>query len=226
VIGGHRYLVDMYRPAAFDVAELDVMLDMVDEASFGHLVTFGPDGFASTGLPFVVDRDGGPCGRLRGHLARANPHWRTIDDAPTLVIVPLADGYVSPAWYPSKTEHGRVVPTWNYELVHVHGTVRVHDDPEWVRTLVTDLTDRHESARSGPPEPWRVTDAPADNNDGQLRAIVGVEVEISSIEAKRKLSQNRPEGDHTGVATALAGSDRPGDHEVADAMRRNRSAAL
>ena len=115
-----------------------------------------------------------------------------------------------------------MVPTWNYELVHVHGTVRVHDDPEWVRTLVSDLTDRHESDRSGPPEPWQVTDAPASYIDGQLRAIVGVEVEISSIEAKRKLSQNRPEGDRAGVEVALTASDRAGDHDVAAAMRRLR----
>jgi transcriptional regulator len=212
----------MYRPAAFDVAELDVMLDMVDEAAFGHLVTVGPNGFASTALPFLVDRKSGSRGRLRGHLARANPHWRTIDGASTLVIVPLADGYVSPSWYPSKAEHGRVVPTWNYELVHVHGTARIRDDRTWVRQVVTDLTDRHESARSAPPPRWEVTDAPPDFIDAQLRAIVGVEVEISAVEAKRKLSQNRPEGDRAGVETALARSDRPGDHGVADAMRRNR----
>jgi transcriptional regulator len=212
----------MYRPAAFDVEELDVMLAMVDQAALGHLVTTGPDGFASTSLPFLVDRDAGPSGHLRGHVARANPHWRTIDGAATLVIFAVADCYVSPSWYPSKIEHGKVVPTWNYELVHVHGTVRVHDDPEWVGALVSDLTDRHESARSVPPARWKVTDAPVRYIDGQLRAIVGVEVEISSIEAKRKLSQNRPEGDRTGVETALAGSDRPGDHDVAAAMRRLR----
>jgi transcriptional regulator len=218
----HRYLVGMYRPAAFDIDDLDEMLDMVELAALGHLVTTTSDGLASTSLPFLVDRLGGPNRHLRGHVARANPHWRTIDGASTLVIFPLADGYVSPSWYPSKADHGKVVPTWNYELVHVHGTVRVHDDAEWVRTLVTDLTDRHESARSGSPEPWQVTDAPADYIDGQLRAIVGIEVEISSIEAKRKLSQNRPEGDRTGVETALAASDRPRDHGVAAAMRRLR----
>jgi transcriptional regulator len=212
----------MYRPAAFDVEDLDQMLAMVDQAAFGHLVTTGPVGLASTSLPFLVDRDAGGSGRLRGHVARANPHWRTIHGAATLVIFPLADTYVSPSWYRSKGEHGKVVPTWNYELVHVHGTVRVHDDPEWLRALVTDLTDRHESARSGPPAPWQVTDAPPTYIDGQLRAIVGVEVEISSIEAKRKLSQNRPEGDRAGVEAALTGSDRAGDHDVAEAMRRLR----
>ncbi len=198
------------------------MLDMVDDAAFGHLVTTGPDGFASTSLPFLVDRDAGVSGRLRGHVARANPHWRTIDGAATLVIFPLTDSYVSPSWYPSKAEHGKVVPTWNYELVHVHGTVHVHDDPEWVRVLVADLTQRHESARSGPNPPWQVTDAPSDYIAGQLRAIVGIEVEISSIEAKRKLSQNRPEADRSGVEAALAGSDRPADLDVATAMRRLR----
>jgi transcriptional regulator len=212
----------MYRPAAFDVEDVHEMLDMVDQAAFGHLVTTGPHASASTSLPFLVDRSAGASGRLRGHVARANPEWRTIDGASTLVIFALADTYVSPSWYPSKAEHGKVVPTWNYELVHVHGTVRVHDDPEWVRTLVSELTNRHESDRSGPPEPWQVTDAPASYIDGQLRAIVGVEVEISSIEAKRKLSQNRPEGDRVGVEVALTASDRAGDHDVAAAMRRLR----
>ena len=111
------------------------------------------------------------------------------------------DAYVSPSWYATKAEHGKVVPTWNYSVVHLRGSIVVHDDPEWVRALVTRLTDRHESARD---EPWAVTDAPADYIDKNLRPIIGVEVVVSSVEAKAKLSQNRSEADRAGVAAGLA----------------------
>jgi transcriptional regulator len=214
----------MYRPAAFDVADRGELFDLIERAAFGHLVTMGPSGFDATGLPFMVDRDAGPTGRLRGHVARANAHWRAIDGAPALVLFRLTDGYVSPSWYPSKGEHGKVVPTWNYEVVHVHGTVRIHDDPEWLRELVNDLTDQHEAARSIE-SPWAVTDAPSDFIDKQLRAIVGIEVQVESIEGKRKLSQNRSEADRLGAATALASSPRRRDQAVAEAMGRLPDAA-
>ena len=135
------------------------------------------------------------------------------------MLFPITDGYVSPSSYPSKAEHGKVVPTWNYEVVHVHGAVQIHDDPEWLREVVVDLTDRHEAARSVEP-PWAVTDAPGDFIDRQLRAIVGIEVQIESIEGKRKLSQNRSEADRLGAAAALASSPRLGDQAVAEAMGR------
>ncbi len=189
----------MYRPAAFDVADRDELFDLIERAAFGHLVTMGQGGFDATGLPFLVDRRAGPAGRLRGHVARANTQWRSIDGVTALVLFPITDGYVSPSSYPSKAEHGKVVPTWNYEVVHVHGAVQIHDDPEWLREVVVDLTDRHEAARSVEP-PWAVTDAPADFIDRQLRAIVGIEVQIESIEGKRKLSQNRSEADRLGAA--------------------------
>lgn len=209
----------MYRPAAFDVADRDELFDLIERAAFGHLVTMGKSGFDVTGLPFMVDRDAGPTGRLRGHFARANMQWQAIDGVSALVLFPLADGYVSPSSYPSKAEHGKVVPTWNYEVVHVHGTVQIRDDPEWLRTVVTDLTDQHEAARSVE-SPWAVTDAPGDFIDKQLLAIVGIEVQIDSIEGKRKLSQNRSEADRRGAAAALASSPRPRDQAVAEAMGR------
>ena len=214
MIRAHGYLADMYRPAAFDVADRDDLYDMVEREAFGHLVTVGPHGLDSTGLPFLLDRERG---QLRGHLARANPHWRSLDASPTLVIFAPSDAFVSPSWYPSKHEHGRVVPTWNYEVVHVHGTVRVHDDIEWTRTMVSDITDRHESARS-PEVPWAVSDAPRQFIDAQLRAIVGISVEITSIEGKRKLSQNRSADDRDGVVEGLRRSERDGDRAVAAAM--------
>jgi transcriptional regulator len=209
----------MYRPAAFDVADRDELFDLIELAAFGHLVTMAQGGFDATGLPFVVDRDSGPAGRLRGHVARANTQWRSIDGVAALVLFPITDGYVSPSTYPSKAEHGKVVPTWNYEVVHVHGRVQIHDDHEWLRAIVTDLTDRHEAARSVE-SPWAVTDAPGDFIDKQLKAIVGIEVQIESVEGKRKLSQNRSEADRVGAAAALAGSPSLGDQAVAEAMAR------
>ena len=209
----------MYRPAAFDVADRDELFDLIERAAFGHLVTMGPSGFDATGLPFMLDRDAGPTGRLRGHFARANTQWQAIDGVTALVLFPLTDGYVSPSSYPSKAEHGKVVPTWNYEVVHVHGTVQIHDDREWLRAIVTDLTDQHEAHRSLESR-WAVTDAPGDFFDKQLRAIVGIEVRIDSIVGKRKLSQNRSEADRSGAAGALASSPRFGDRAVAEAMAR------
>lgn len=207
----------MYRPAAFDVADRDELFDLIEHAAFGHLVTMGPSGFDATGLPFMVDRDVGPSGRLRGHVARANSQWRTIDGAPALVLLPLTDAYVSPSSYPSKAEHGKVVPTWNYEVVHVHGTVQIRDDHEWLRELVTDLTDQHEAHRSVESR-WAVTDAPNDFIGKQLQAIVGIEVQIESIDGKRKLSQNRSEADRLGAAAALGSSPLRRDQAVAEAM--------
>ncbi len=171
-------------------------------ARFVQLVSHDHDGgFAATGLPMLVDADGQ---HLVGHLARANPQWRSLDGAPALVIAPLSDGYVSPDWYPSKHEgDGRVVPTWNYEAVHVHGTARIHHDESWLRELVSRLTDTHEAARSDGGEPWAVTDAPADFVDRMLGGIVGVTVAIDRIEAKRKLSGNRSEADRRGVLDGL-----------------------
>ncbi|HYN31879.1 MAG TPA: FMN-binding negative transcriptional regulator [Ilumatobacteraceae bacterium] len=209
----------MYRPAAFDVADRDELFDLIERAAFGHLVTIGPSGFDATGLPFMVDRDAGPSGRLTGHVARANSQWRDIAGASALVLFPLTDAYVSPSSYPTKAEHGKVVPTWNYEVVHVHGTVRIHEDPDSLRELVTGLTDQHEAARSVE-SPWAVADAPGDFIDKQLRAIVGIEVQIESIEGKRKLSQNRSEADRLGAAAALASSPRRRDQAVAEAMGR------
>jgi transcriptional regulator len=174
-----------------------------------QLVTVGEDGAPdATLLPVLWEGD-----RLVGHLARANAHWRRIvDGSPALAVVTGADTYVSPSWYASKAEHGRVVPTWNYTVVHLRGPVTVHDDPAWVRGFVTRLTDRHEQGRA---EPWAVTDAPADYVEKNLRPIVGVELAVASVEAKAKLSQNRSEADRAGVAAGLAADGRDADGLVA-----------
>ena len=134
----------MYRPTAFAEDDLDVVLDMIDQASLAHLVVHTPDGFESSPLPILAEvRDG--VVQLRGHLARPNPLWR-LAPCDALVIVALSDAYISPSWYPSKAVNGKVVPTWNYEVVHAHGTLVAHDDVEWLERLVRDLTERHERA--------------------------------------------------------------------------------
>ena len=152
-------------------------------------------------------------GLLRGHVARNNPQWREPVTGPALVIMRGPDGYISPNWYASKAEHGRVVPTWNYLTAHITGEFVVHDDVAWVEQMVRDLTEVHER-RFDPP--WQVDDAPPKYIAGQLRAIVGIEVRITAIEAKFKLSQNRPAADIDGVIAGL------GDTELAAEMRAAR----
>ena len=182
----------------FNVMDADDVRPFVEAVATAQLVTVGDDGVPdATFLPVLWEGD-----RLVGHLARANAHWRRIvDGSPALAIVTGRDTYVSPSWYAAKAEHGKVVPTWNYSVVHLRGRIVVHDDPAWVRALVTRLTDRHESSRD---EPWAVTDAPSDYIEKNLRPIVGVELVVESVEAKAKLSQNRSDEDRTGVARGLA----------------------
>ena len=190
----------------FNVMDADDVRPFVEAVATAQLVTVGDDGVPdATFLPVLWEGD-----RLVGHLARANAHWRRIvDGSAALAVVTGSDSYVSPSWYATKAEHGKVVPTWNYSVVHLRGRIVVHDDAGWVRSLVTRLTDRHESSRD---EPWAVTDAPADYVDKNLRPIVGVEVVVESVEAKAKLSQNRSDEDRAGVARGLAadGTDPAG----------------
>lgn len=195
-------------PSADDVTRL--LLD----TRAGDLVTAGDDGLTVSMVPFLYDPSDGPHGSLLGHLARPNAQWRSGDGREALVLLHGPDGYVSPAWYAAKREHGRVVPTWNYVLVAVHGTLRAHDDADWTRDVVERLTRAHEDGRA---DPWAVSDAPEPYIAGQLRAIVGIEVEIERIEAKWKLSQNRSAADVAGVIAGLeAGTD--GDRALSAAM--------
>jgi transcriptional regulator len=193
----------------FNLMDPDDVRPFVHAVGTAQLVTVGDDGTPdATFLPVLWEDD-----RLVGHLARANTHWRRIvDGSPALAIVTGPDAYVSPSWYATKAEHGKVVPTWNYSVVHLRGAVTVHDDPEWVRGLVTRLTDRHEQPRA---EPWAVTDAPADYVDKNLRPIVGVELVVGSVEAKAKLSQNRSDEDRAGVVAGLVADGRDPDALVA-----------
>lgn len=184
----------MYLPHFNAIDDPVAAAEFVRRVATGTWITPGPDGVIdATLLPILWDGEH----RLVAHLARANEQWRRISDGVDgLVVVQGPDAYVSPAWYASKAEHGRVVPTWNYSVVHLRGAVTVHDDPDWVRRVVTDLTDHHEAGRE---HPWQVTDAPQRFVDGQLRAIVGVEMTVRSVEAKAKWSQNRAEADREGV---------------------------
>ena len=193
----------------FNVMDADDVRPFVAAVATAQLVTVGADGAPdATFLPVLWEGD-----RLVGHVARANAHWRRmVEDSPALAVVTGPDTYVSPGWYATKAEHGRVVPTWNYSVVHLRGRLRVHDDPEWVRALVTRLTDRHEQSRE---EPWQVTDAPEDYVTKNLRPIVGVEIVVERVEAKAKLSQNRSEEDRAGVAAGLVADGRDPDGLVA-----------
>jgi transcriptional regulator len=195
------YIPDHFRPTDDDVAELLANIGAAD------LITATADGLLATMLPLIHEapgssRDAGAHGRLMGHLARNNRQWKEAAVGDAMVIVRGPDAYISPAWYAAKREHGRVVPTWNYVTAHVHGRLVIHDDRAWVETNVRALTARHEATRQ---EPWSVDDAPLPYIEGQLRAIVGIEVVINRVEAKFKLSQNRSVEDVDG---AIAGLER------------------
>jgi len=204
----------MYLPDAFTVSEPVEIDRLLSQARLFSLVTHGSQGLFASPLPMIHAPESG---LLKGHLARANPHRERADQGDqALLIAQVSDAYVSPSWYASKAEYGRVVPTWNYEAVHIHGRLRWVDDPAWLLELVTALTDRFEAGRAAP---WSVDDAPEAYVRRQLMGIVGVEVRIERIEAKRKLSQNRSEPDRQGVAAGLAASADPLDRQVAEAMR-------
>lgn len=187
----------MYVPHFNAVDDVDELRRMVSTIATAQLITVDADGYpAATLLPVLWGEH-----TVIAHMARANEHWRTIAaGSPALLVCTGADAYVSPNWYATKAEHGRVVPTWNYSAVHLRGRVTVHDDAEWVRAAVTALTEAHERHRAAP---WAVTDAPANYIEGQLRAIVGIELAVEQVVGKAKLSQNRSEADQRGVVTGL-----------------------
>ena len=191
----------MYLPKHFEETRVDLLHGLIHAHPLGTLITLTPGGLDANHLPFEIDPAPAPFGTLRGHVARANPVWREFSrDVEALVVFQGPSTYVSPAWYETKQETGKVVPTWNYAVVHAHGILRVIDDPAWLRDFVTTLTDRHEAGR---PEPWRVTDAPAEYVESMLRAIVGLELAVTRLVGKWKVSQNRPEADRLGVVAGL-----------------------
>jgi transcriptional regulator len=191
----------------------DAVQELLASHGAADLITMTPDGLVATMLPFSYDRSRNV---LLGHVARNNDPWQREVIGDALVIMRGPNAYVSPTWYASKQEHGRVVPTWNYVTAHVYGELTVHDDAAWVEDVVRRLSDLHELGRA---HPWSVDDAPEKYVQGQLRAIVGVELAIHRIEAKFKLSQNRPDADIDGVIDGLRAD---GDDRSADAVARHR----
>jgi transcriptional regulator len=197
----------MYIPAHFAIDDVATR-ELLAKHGAADLITLTADGLLATMLPFAYLPESGEQGALYGHVARNNDQWRKPAIGESLALVRGPDAYVSPAWYASKAENGRVVPTWNYLTAHVYGQLIVHDDPGWVEDVVRRLTAKHETARlTSPRQPpaWSVDDAPRAFIEGQLRAIVGLELQITRIEAKAKLSQNRPVGDIAGIEAGLAG---------------------
>jgi transcriptional regulator len=193
----------MYRPAHFAQDDPDELARLMREHPLAMLVHGAGDALTADHLPLEYD----PTRRvLRGHVARANPVWRQAHERAVLVVFRGVEAYVSPSWYPSKAETHKVVPTWNYAVVHAHGTLRAVNDAPWLHALVSRLTDRHEASRT---PPWAVADAPADYLQQMLRAIVGVEIAVDRLEGKFKLSQNRSAADRAGVAAGL------GEHPMA-----------
>jgi transcriptional regulator len=192
----------MYQPAHFKEDSVETLHALITEFPLGALVTHAAGELTADHIPFEIDPAPAPFGTLRAHVARANPVWQHAAGQPVMVLFRSANGYISPGWYPSKQAHGKVVPTWNYAVVHAHGTLQVHEDAEWLHALVSRLTAHHERSQD---RPWHVTDAPTDYIDNMLTAIVGIEIPITRIEGKWKMSQNRSASDRGGVIAGLQG---------------------
>jgi transcriptional regulator len=205
----------MYTPAHFAVTDPEALRRIILGHPLGMLVHTGPDGLDADHIPFEFKPAVGPLGTLSAHVARANPLWqRCPTGTEVMVIFRGAAAYISPGWYPSKHEAHRQVPTWNYEVVHAHGRITVHDDVRYVRGLLARLTRHHEASE---PRPWKMGDSSPEFIDDLLTKVVGIEVEITRLTGKAKLSQNKELRDRLGAADTLA---ERGSDELADAMRR------
>jgi transcriptional regulator len=204
---------DMYLPEHFRQGELKQMHALIRAHPFGILVSAGSEGLYATHLPTVL-KDDGRYGLIECHLARANPHWKDLAAGiEALMIFQGIEGYITPTWYPSKAEHGKVVPTWNYSVVHAHGRPEVMQDKHWLRSHVTELTAQQEHGRA---TPWAVSDAPESFIEIMLRGIIGLRIVIERIEGKWKMSQNREAKDREGVAKGLLARGARGDLQMAD----------
>ena len=195
----------MYQPAHHREDRLEVQHDLIDSHPFGLLISSGPEGLLANALPFLLQRESGPLGTLQVHMARANGQWHDLDGQKVLIVFQGPHAYVSPTFYATKRETGKVVPTWNYAMVQARGVARLHTDPAWLQAQIEALTSRHEANRA---PSWAVSDAPQAYIESQLRGIVGMEIQIETIEGKWKVSQNRPEADRRGVVEGLA-QDEP-----------------
>lgn len=197
----------MYIPTSFRESKLEKLHDLIVMHPLGLLVTHSDNGLEASPVPFMLYADEGDQGVLRAHMAKANSHWTSLAKAiECLVVFQGPSGYVTPSWYPSKAVTHKVVPTWNYATVHVRGTASVTEDAEWLRRQLEDLTKHHEGAR---PQPWSVSDAPAGFITDQVKAIVGIEIPISHVEGKWKMSQNKNDADREGVVSGLSSDTDP-----------------
>ena len=210
----------MYQPAHFVEQDPDTLLALMKAHPLATLIRCGAELVADV-LPLDVERVGDGW-RVTAHVARSNPLWREADGQPVLLVFQGPQAYVSPSWYASKAEHHKVVPTWNYAVVQVHGTLRAIDDAAWVHAFVARLTEAHEGGREAP---WHVTDAPEDFIAATQRAIVGIEIEVTRVEGKFKLSQNRSTADRTGVVLGLEADATAGRQPEADALAQAMQAA-
>lgn len=207
----------MYVPAHFAENDRTVLHSLIRSAPFATWVNQGESELQVNHIPFLLDTSVGEFGVLRGHVARANPVWRTLSQTlPSVVVFQGPQAYITPSWYPSKREHGKVVPTWNYAVVHAHGMPRLIEDPAALLRVVSDLTDAHEANRV---LPWHVADAPADYVDKLLQAIVGIEIPITRLVGKWKISQNQPLANRHGVVEGLAAADGDDAQALAALMR-------
>lgn len=191
----------MYLPAHFAESRTEVLHQLIHEHPLAAMVTFSANELNANHIPFELDPVPAPFGTLRGHVARANPVWQQFSkDVEALLVFQGEHHYISPSWYPAKKEHGKVVPTFNYIVVHAYGPLRIIDDRAWLRKLVGRLTDRHEA---GSAQPWKVTDAPDDYIEKMLGAIVGIEIPVTKLTGKWKVSQNQPAENRDGVVKGL-----------------------
>lgn len=203
----------MYIPAHFNESRTEVIYDLIEKNSLGTLITHGKSGLDANHIPFELNTTQGQHGVLHCHVARANPVWQDIATGDeVLVVFRAADAYISPQWYPSKQEFHKQVPSWNYLVAHAYGRVTVHDDERYVRGNVARLTRTHEASQ---PVPWKMTDGPKDYIDTMLKAIVGLEIEITRLVGKAKLSQNKEVRD---IRTAGEALKTQGDDVIGDAM--------
>jgi len=207
----------MYIPPAFRESDLPALQAQIAASGLTTLISVGAQGPIVSNLPIIFDASISPYGMIAGHLARANPQWHESDlSIPAIAVFMGADAYVSPSYYPSKQEHGKVVPTWNYSMIVARGRLEIFEDADALRAQVETLTKRFEQRFE---KPWDVSDAPEDFITRQIKGIVGIRLHIESLEGKAKLNQNRSAADQEGVVAGLSPSPRAADREVADAMR-------
>lgn len=207
----------MYQHPAFEETRIDVLHDLIRTFQFATLIVTTSNKIKANHLPLNLKTENSEKGILQGHIAKANPLWKYDNiSSECLVIFQGPQAYITPSWYTSKQEHGKVVPTWNYAVVHARGKLKFIEDENWLREQITYLTDQNETQR---PQPWAVTDAPEDFIKRQLRGIVGLEIEITELEGKWKMSQNKSENDRLGVFNGLRSDNSQDSHHVGEIIK-------